>query len=70
MQGYLACRQSIAEGDFEGQVVGKLLQQVPMPQPAIPHVLLAVLCASLVSILARPWYALSQTNAWLRASIL
>ena len=48
---YLQRRQSIAAGDFDGQVVGRLLRQVPMPQPAVPHVLLAVLWASLVSIL-------------------
>ncbi|KAK9866545.1 hypothetical protein WJX84_008214 [Apatococcus fuscideae] len=54
-----ALRQSLACGDLEGQVVGQLLHQVPMPQQATPHILLAVLWASLANTVPATFWTLA-----------
>ncbi|KAK9821864.1 hypothetical protein WJX74_006795 [Apatococcus lobatus] len=62
-----AFRQSLAEGHFRGQLVDQLLQQVPMPEHAVPHVLLAVLWASLANTIPATFWTLAyllQPEQW------
>ena len=43
------CRASLAAGDFEGTVAGRVLEAADMPPAAAPNCLLAVLWASLAN---------------------